>query len=221
VVDQLGDIFHTTHKVNTTQVVKIRGRYCGDITLVVYLANVVGPVPLVVDLRITHDRFRSRSDPSLNGHLHYPNDIDKSLNEVAVDKIRKYRSDYPPTTVTFMTAIASTSGRLHSEFVRFLFLHVHWETDRFFVGSGVQVAQTDRDQFHLRHVTFSSQFKNRVGLTLDKSSSLRVNLNIDGVTITSKSHTHYPPDGVRCSVNTSANWLGSRIKESSYFLYSK
>jgi hypothetical protein len=53
-----------------------------------YLANTTGSVPLVMDLRITHDRFGSNFDPSLNGHLHYPNDIDKSLNEVVTDKIR-------------------------------------------------------------------------------------------------------------------------------------
>ncbi len=36
-----------------------------------------------------------------------------------------------------MPAIASTSGRLHSEFVRLLFLQTHRETDRFFAASGV------------------------------------------------------------------------------------
>ena len=46
----------------------------------------------VLDLRITHDRFGGSSDPSLNGHLHYPNDIDKSLNETVVDKMRMCRS---------------------------------------------------------------------------------------------------------------------------------
>jgi hypothetical protein len=35
-------------------------------------------------------------------------------------------------TVSFMSVIASTSGRLHSEFVRLLFLQVHRETDHFF-----------------------------------------------------------------------------------------
>ncbi len=35
----------------------------------------------VLDLRIDHDRFGSSSDPSLNGQLHYPNDVDRSLNE--------------------------------------------------------------------------------------------------------------------------------------------
>ncbi len=85
----------------------------------------------------------SSSDPSLNGNLHYPNDIDRSLNETSPDKIRKYRDDYnnnPPSVVSFMTVITSTSGRLHSEFIRLLFLQVHRDTDRFFAASGVQFA---------------------------------------------------------------------------------
>ena len=106
-----------------------------------YLSNTSGPVPLVMDLRITHDRWGSRSDPSINGHLHYPNDIDRSLNESVSDKIRKYHTDYnnnPPNAISFMLAIASTSGRLHNEFVCLLFLQAHRESDRFFATSGVQ-----------------------------------------------------------------------------------
>ncbi len=38
-----------------------------------YLANEAGPVPLVLDLRIAHDRMGSSADPSLNGHLKYSN----------------------------------------------------------------------------------------------------------------------------------------------------
>ena len=75
-----------------------------------------GPVPLVLDLRITHERIGRSSDLSLNGNLRYPNDIDRSLNETADDKILKYRADYnnnPPISTVFMPVIASTSGRLH------------------------------------------------------------------------------------------------------------
>jgi hypothetical protein len=53
---------------------------------VTYLVNEPDPVSLVLDLRIDHDRFTSSSDLNLNGHLHYPNDIDRSLNETATDK---------------------------------------------------------------------------------------------------------------------------------------
>jgi hypothetical protein len=84
---------------------------------------------------ISHDRVGSSTDPTLNGHLCYPNKLDQSLNDEAADKIRKYRSDYnnrSPNTVSFMTPIDSTSGRLHNEFVRLLFLQSHRETDRFF-----------------------------------------------------------------------------------------
>jgi hypothetical protein len=70
------------------QVTKSQGQHCGDVELGGYLANAAGPVPLVLDLRIAHDRYGSRSDPSLNGHLNYPNDTDRSLNEAAADKIR-------------------------------------------------------------------------------------------------------------------------------------
>jgi hypothetical protein len=70
-VDQIDDLFHTTDKVKTQQVMKSRGHHCGDIELLGYLENESGPVPLVLDLRIVHDRFGSSSDPSLNGNLHY------------------------------------------------------------------------------------------------------------------------------------------------------
>ena len=44
------------------------------------------PVSLVLDLHITNEHFYSNSDPSVNGHLHNPNDVDRSLNEAAADK---------------------------------------------------------------------------------------------------------------------------------------
>jgi hypothetical protein len=109
----------------------------------------------------------SSSDPSLNGHLHYPNDLDGPLNEVTTDKILQYLTDYnnrPSNVISFMPVTVSTSGCLHSEFLRLLFLQTHRETDRFFEASGVQLAQTNRGQFHFqlphyRCAVFSSQFK--------------------------------------------------------------
>jgi hypothetical protein len=193
-VDQLADLFRTTHKVKTQQVVKRRGQPCGDIELPGYLSNETGPVSLVLDLRIDHDRVDSSADPTLNGHLKYPNNLDQSLNDAAAEKIRKYRAVYnnrSPSVVSLIPDIASTSGRLHSEFVRLLFLQAHRETDRFFAVLGVQSAQsTSGGFFHFRRATFSSGLKSKVGLTLDKTAVLRIVLNIDGAPIESKSHTH-------------------------------
>jgi hypothetical protein len=193
-VDQVANFFRTTHKVKTQHVVKSRGQHCGDIELAGHLANEAGPVPLVLDLRIPHDRVGSSADPSLNGHLKYPNNLDQSLNDAAADKIRKYRADYnnrPPSAVSFMPAIASTSDRLHVEFVRLLFLQAHRETDRFFAASGVQSAQSTIGQFHFRRAAFLRQpLKGKVGLALAKAAALRINLNLDGAPIASKPHTH-------------------------------
>jgi hypothetical protein len=61
-VDQFTDLFRRTHKVKTHHVVKNRGQHCGDIEVVGYLANEAGPMPLVLDLRIAHDRVGSRTD---------------------------------------------------------------------------------------------------------------------------------------------------------------
>jgi hypothetical protein len=89
-----------------------------------------------------------------------------------------------------MAAIASTSGRLHSEFVRLLFLRDHRETDRFFAASGVLSAQSDRDFYHYRRAAVSDQVKSKVGLALAKTAALRITLNLDGAPIISRTHTH-------------------------------
>jgi hypothetical protein len=103
-VEELADLFRTTHRVKTQQVVRSRGHRCGDIELADYL-SVAGPVPLVLDLRIANERFGNSSDPSINGHLYYPNDLDGPLNETAADKIRQYHVDCnnrPSNTISFM-----------------------------------------------------------------------------------------------------------------------
>ena len=73
-VEHLADLFRTTHKAKTQQVVRSRGQYCGDIELAGYLANAAGPVPLVLDLRIAHERFGSSSDPT-NTHSSLANPL--------------------------------------------------------------------------------------------------------------------------------------------------
>jgi hypothetical protein len=177
-VDQLADLFRTTTKVKTQQVVKDRGQHCGDIELVGYLSNVTGPVPLVLDLHIAHDRVRSSTDPTLNGHLRHPNNLDHSLNDTATDKIRKYRADYnnnPPSVVSFMPAIASTSGRLHSDLLDFYSYRLIGKLTTFFqfqefslcnrtVTSSTSATQPSPHNSSLRSGTSSSRLKHH-GLT--------------------------------------------------------
>jgi hypothetical protein len=70
--------------------------------------------------------------------------------------------------------------------VRLLFLQAQRETDRFFAASGVQLAQSNRGQFHYRRAAFSSHLKSKVGNILAKAAALRITLNIDGVPIACK-----------------------------------
>ena len=57
-------------------------------------------------------------------------------------------------------------------------------------------SQLSQSHFHYRPVTFSSQFKSKVGHTLANSEVFRINLNLDGAPIASRSHTrpsHFQP----------------------------
>jgi hypothetical protein len=165
---------------------------------------------------IAHDRVGSSTDPDLNGHLKYPNNFDQSLNDAAADKVRKYRADYnnrPPSVVSFMPVIASTSGRLHSEFVRLLFLQAHRETDHFFAASGVLLAQSDCGFYHLRRAAVSAQLKSKVGLALTKAAALRIMLNLDGTSIISRTHTH-PSHSQTFRLLTSSLSLGVPVPRS-------
>jgi hypothetical protein len=95
---------------------------------------------------------------------------------------------------------------VHSEFVRLLFLQAH----RCSAASGVQLAQSNRGQFHYHRAGFSSQFKSTVSNILAKAAALRIILNIDGAPITSKSHTH-PSHSQTSRLLTSSLFLGVPI----------
>jgi hypothetical protein len=102
-----------------------RGQKCGDIELPGYLVNVTDPVALVLDLRIVHERWGSTSDPTLNGNLHYPNDIERSLNESDDDKIRKCHTDYNnnlPNSISFKPAIDTSKSEGST---RLTVTHIH------------------------------------------------------------------------------------------------
>ena len=79
--------------------------------MVTYFWNVPGPESLVLDLCIPHERWGCSSNPSFNGHLHYPTDIDRTLNEGDADEILQYRADYnnrPSHAISVMPVITST-----------------------------------------------------------------------------------------------------------------
>ena len=130
--------------------------------------------------------------------------------------LRQYHTDYknrPSNAISFMPAVASTTGRLHCE-LRLLFLLDHRETDRFFAPSGVQLAQSNW-QYHYRRAAFSSQPKSKVGHILAKAAARRINLNIDGAPITCRSHTH-PSHSQTSLLLTSSQSLGVPVPHTTH-----
>ena len=90
-----------------------------------------------------------------------------------------------------MSAIPSTSGHLHCEFVRLLLLQTHRETEQLLISHNpVYVSQVTENHLHFRLEVFSSQFKSKIGHILTKTTTLRIMLNIDGSPIASRSHSH-------------------------------
>ncbi len=62
---------------------------------------------LVMDLRVSHNRVDSSDDPSLNGHLRYPNNLDQSLNH-------RYRTDYNNNPTRGVDLMPSTIAGMRS-----------------------------------------------------------------------------------------------------------
>ena len=62
-----------------------------------------------------------------------PHPITRVLRDSDSSRGEMSRSNYLlwSNAISFMSAIGSTSGRLHNEFLRLLFLQTHRETDRF------------------------------------------------------------------------------------------
>jgi hypothetical protein len=133
--------------------------------------DAAGPVNLVMDERLRHERFGNSSNPALNGYgAEYNNRRSKSIS--------------------YMPDVASTSGRLYCEILRILFLQAHRETHRFFAGTGVETAQQNQDRF--RRAAFTPSSNIRSATSLPRPLVLRINLNIDVAPVASRAHTHPP-----------------------------
>ena len=90
-----------------------------------------------------------------------------------------------------MSAVASTSLRLHCEVLRLLFLQAHRETEKYYRLFGVP-AQTHQDSFRNKRAAFYSGFKGKVGLIFAKATTVRIKINTDGSPV-AMGRTHIQP----------------------------
>ena len=77
---------------------------------------------------------------SLNGKLRHAQP-DKLLEAAARTKVHRYREAYATRsgiTYAFLPCVMSTSGRIHGEFLRFLYILAHRRTKRWFGRLGYE-----------------------------------------------------------------------------------
>ena len=91
-----------------------------------------------------------------------------------------------------MPAIASTTGRLHAEFLRLLFWHAHRESEELLKLTG-QLAQPNQDAVFSKRAAFFNSLKSKVGHIMAKASALRVNMNLAPSASRARTRTSHAP----------------------------
>jgi hypothetical protein len=102
--------------------------------------NVAGTVNLIIDTCIVYEFHGSTADVAQHGGLRH-HDLNLVLNDEAVKKIEGngYCQDYLQNhNKALLPLIMSTSGRLHCEFVRPLYLLAHQRALTFFASLGYE-----------------------------------------------------------------------------------
>ena len=134
VLSAVADIAHAAgFRTNRgSRVPNSRGQRRGD--LEIKGLNVAETTDLIVDVALVHDFHGNVVDPARHGQLRHPNP-DKVLIDTAVAKAQgnAYCPDYlRHHNKAFLPLVMSTSGRLHSEFARLLYILAHQRAVRFF-----------------------------------------------------------------------------------------
>ena len=101
---------------------------------------------LVIDVAINHEFGGNHmQNVGQNGSLRSANPA-KILEATARTKINRYRDAYattPGTTYAFLPCVISTSGRIHGEFLRLLYILAHRQTERWFDHIGDRHPSTE------------------------------------------------------------------------------
>jgi hypothetical protein len=154
----------STRRSNIPTVDKSNGKP-GRGDLVVKDAHLGGFRDLVVDVVCTHEFGGSHlADVSLNGQLrdHDPNRL---LENEARKKVERYRDGYANrngTTYAFLPCAMTSSGRIHGEFLRLLYILAHRRTKKYFASLGDD--EPGVDAFTWRRSQFFWQHRAAIGL---------------------------------------------------------
>ncbi len=170
--------------LTTTQkrVLTSEGHRRGD--LEIRNLRVAGQTDMLVDVTVCHDFKGSGHNGQTQGQLRNPDNPDRILESAAADKIRNYRDTYRRNLhVAFLPACMSTSGRIHTEFLRLIYFISNKQADDYFETLGYQ---PHSKEFCQRHGVFFQQNRDTIGMACAQSVALR------GAPTTARRHVAAP-----------------------------
>ena len=147
-----------TQRLDIPSVRKAIGK-TGRGDLLIKDVNLGGHRHLVIDIACTHEFGGNHCrNFDRNGQLR-DHDVNKLLETTARTKVARYREAYANrqgTTYAFLPCVMSTSGRIHGEFLRLLYILAHRRTLKYFADMGDDEPGTDaftwcRSQYFLKH----------------------------------------------------------------------
>ena len=140
----------------------------------IYLTNMVadGGRGLCIDVSRVHDFHGNAANPSQNGTLRHT-DINLVLSQRAQEKIDKYRAGYAAQDMrrAFLPAVVSTSGRIHGDLLRLLYLLADNKTKRHFRDLR-EVLDVDSEAYCWRRSGFFWRMRASLGLACAQATTL-------------------------------------------------
>ncbi len=127
---------------------------------------------LCIDASRVHDFHGSAANPSQNGTLRHP-DINLVLSHRAQEKVDKYRAGYAAqdSRRAFLPAVVSTSGRIHGEFLRLLYLLADNKTQLHFRALD-EAIDVDSEAYCWRRSGFFWRMRASLGLACAQATTL-------------------------------------------------
>ena len=127
---------------------------------------------LIVDASIVHQFQGIAAAQDRNGVLRHQ-DLDLALNLRARKEVAKYRDDYlaPDHRRAFLPAVVSTSGRIHGEPLRVLYILADIKTNQFFSNSGDK--DYSHEAFRWRRGEFFWHMRAKLGVACAQAATMR------------------------------------------------
>jgi len=146
----------------------------GDVQAVEF--GIPGCDDLVWDVSLVCDRISSSTQHGLNGKLQ----LGDYLNARACIKINRYRRDYAAKNIAFALAVLSVAGKIHSEFLRLLWVLADMQTVTEYFNLVGDDQDIGNERFKWSRASTFSYNRNTIRRAVAYASAIRTHLSVHG-----------------------------------------